>query len=361
MATAPLIVDVYPANGSRGIVLSDQVRILFDQEMDETWINTGTFVLTGPDENFIFGPDFNPLDEPGVVEEDILRSPYYTGTVKGTISFKRVDIYGSEVEVYDYTGAGDSYRTMAIFTPDRPLAPGVEYRVLVAGDEASTDEFDTGVRSRSVFDTKNETVSGTGRLTFAGGFSGTVGKKYWIEITTGGNTGSAEYIWWEDADPLTTFPGISTTGRRLLEDGVWVVCDPDGTFTVGDTFSVVCLPPVVMENNYSWTFTTGSGSIAIPPSSYSASGIEAITAETSPTLQVLSIVPANRSTNLNPDEITEIVITFNHPLNSATITDAAIDIISEPVNGDTSGTIRYEGKIAKVLSVNGNVLTIQIT
>jgi hypothetical protein len=49
-------------------------------------------------------------------------------------------------------------------------------------------------------------------------------------------------------------------------------------------------------------------------------------------------------------------------LNGATVTDAAVTVVSEPVNGDTSNiSIEYAGTIAKVLSVVGNVLTIQIT
>jgi hypothetical protein len=353
---APQITDVSPAPGALGIALGDQVTVLFDQEMDEESINEGTFILTGPDNDFIFGPDFTPLDQPGIEDEQILNSPYVAGYVEGIVSFQRISVSSTdEISIRDETGAGTLYRTRAIFTPSKPLRPSVQYTAILAGDEVPNDEYDTGARSRTVFDTKK--ISGTGDLSFVGSYDGEVEAEYRIEITSGGSTGSAEYLWWNQSDQLTTFPGITSTGRRPIDAGVVVVCDPDASFTTGDTFSVVCKPPEVLENNYQWSFTTGSGAIVTPSSSASVTGLDTTT--TTAPLAILSITPVERATDLDIDDATEVIVKFNKDLDASTVTNETVLVWSEPVNGDAN--FQAEGALAKVLSVSGDTLTIQIS
>jgi len=358
---SPNIMDVYPSPDAQGIPIGDQIRVIFNQEMDLDSINSGTLVLTGPEEAPVFGPiDVTPFDEPGLDDEDILSSPYFKGYVKGTISFSRVDASGGIVDdsIEDLTGAGDLWRTVAIFTPDKPLSTNVPYTCILLGDEAPIDDLDTGIKTRTVFDTKF-TGSGTGRLSFHGGYVEDENRTYVAEITTGGATGDAEYIWWKTTDPLITYSGITSTGARELEDGVYILCEPDGNFTVGDTFEVVVLPALVLENNYTWIFTTGSGSIITPPSSSSATGIEELATDT---LQILSITPKDKSTNLKHENITEFVITFSKDLDATTVTSDTVAVWTEPVNGDTyNDAIVCTGELTKTLSVSDNVLTIGVT
>ena len=95
---APVIINVYPSNGAIGIPVADQVKVYFDQEMDLSSINSGTFVLIGKDEAPIFGPvDVTPLDDPGFEDEDILSSPYAGAYVKGTIEFFKTDVSGAMI------------------------------------------------------------------------------------------------------------------------------------------------------------------------------------------------------------------------------------------------------------------------
>jgi len=359
MATTPNVVDVYPAPSASGIPLGDQIRIIFDQEMDQSSINLGTLVLSGPDDAPVFGPtDVTPFDEPGFDDEDILSSPYFSGYVKGTISFSKTDASGGLVDddIEDTDGSGDLWRTVAIFTPEKPLKSNVEYSCMILGDEAPTDDFDTGVTTRTVFDTIF-TGSGTGLLSFNGGYTGSETRTYIIEITSGGSTGNAEYIWWKTSDALTTYSGITSTGARELEDGIYALCDSDGSFTAGDRFQVVVIPALVLPNNYRWTFTTGSGSILTPPSSSSASGV----LSTTPELEIVSITPKDKATHLDPESITEIVIVFNQDVDPSTITDENITIWTEPTNGNMyDENIEYDGVFSKVLNVSGNTVTIQI-
>jgi len=359
MATNPQIINAYPAPDSKGIAIGDVVKITFDQEMDLDSINSGTFVLTGPDEAPVFGPiDVTPLDERELEDEDILSSPYFPGYIKGTITFSKVDASGSPIldDVLDITGDGALWYTIATFTPDKPLKPNVEYTCFVLGDESSTDEVDSGVKSRSVFDTVF-TGTGTGVLKFYGTFTGTTPKSYTLEITTAGETGDAEYLWWDDLDPLTVYEGVTTTGSRELEDGLYVVCEPDGSFVVGDKFQVITVPFVTMISNYQWSFSTGGGSIITPPSNYSASGIDYNTALEP--LRIVSIIPAKNATNLDISDCGVIFIKFNKILDSDSINDSLVSVWSEPINGIFNGNpIQYTGNLAKILNVSGDTLTI---
>jgi len=367
MATTPIITNVYPSPGSTGIPVKDQIRVIFDQEMDLSTLDKGTIVISGPDTAPGFAPlELTPFDPPGQQDEEVLDSPYFKGYVKGTISFARVDNNGDPVSdsVLDISGDGTLWNTVAIFVPEKPLKPNVKYQVFVAGDEAPGDDFKTGVKTRTVFDTVS-TGTGDSSISFLGGYTGSTSTGFTVEITTGGVTGIAEYIWWDQNDPLTTYRGITTTGTRELINGVSIECGHDGTFAVGDVFSVVVVPSFVLPNNYFWDYTTGSGSILTPPSSHSTSGIENIITNViglgESGLKVVSITPNDQATNLDPLDVSEIIVTFNKDIDPAIIDDDSVTIWSEPVNGDLNSNIQYAGDIAKIITVSGNKLTIQIS
>jgi hypothetical protein len=363
MTTSPLIVDSYPANNAVGIPIADQIKVTFNQEMDLSSINTGTFIVIGKDEAPIFGPvDVTPLDDPGFEDEDILSSPYVGAYVKGTVHHVKVNASGAILEddsILDEDGNGTLWYTMAVFIPDTSLAPNSNYSVLLLGDENIEDDLDTGVRTRTVFDPKSVSVTGTGTMSFSGGYSADETRTYIVKITTPGATGVAEYEWWNEAAPLDVYQGRTTTGERELQDGVILTCSHDGDFALNDTFSVLVKPYVLLESNYKWSFTTGSGSIATPPSSSSASGVEDLdTAGLAGGLEIVSVTPDYRETNLDPSTITEIVIVFNKDLDATTITQETVKVWTESVNGDPQ--FPAEGNIPRILSVEGNTLTIQI-
>lgn len=371
MATTPSIVDVYPSDGSQGIPIGDSIRVIFDQEMDTDTINTGTFVLVGPDKAPVFGPfDVTPFDEPGFDDEDILSSPYFDGYVKGTITFTRIDASGAPVDdsVEDTTGAGNLWRTVATFTPSSPLSPNKQYRVILAGDESPSSAFDSGVKTRTVFDTVFS-GSGTGRLSFNGGYTGSNNRTYVAEIIVGGATGQAEYIWWETTQPLVTYSGITSTGARELEDGIYITCDPDGSFTIGDQFQVVIVPALLMPNNYEWSFYTGSGAVLTPPSTSPTTGIQEVAGNiiTSPTsissFVVSDIDPEDGeygvSISTDPYVGETITVTFSAAVNSATLAGDAIDIRSKAANGN-SDLFYATGELDFTAVLSSNVLTITL-
>jgi hypothetical protein len=365
MATTPSIVDVYPSSQASGIPIGDSVTVTFDQEMDESSINTGTFVVSGPDTSNIFGPDLTPIEQVGVDDQDsVLSSPYFGGFVEGTITFEKTNASGGSVSVLDQSGAGDQWYTKAIFTPSTPLKPNVEYTILLAGDEDPTNAFDSGVRTRTVFDPTEVSVSGSGTVAFSGGYTGATTRTYVLEITSAGATGVAEYQWWRQSDPLTVYDGATTTGYRELEDGLVVSFGADGSFSVGDQWSVVVVPFIVLPNTYSWTFTTGSGSVLTPPSSSSSSGISLIGSVTTGALQVDEMTPyaGQYGVEISEDPYIGESITIDFAgtssIDADTVTSDTVSVVSEPALAGLGLT--YTGELEATATVSGTTITIAL-
>jgi hypothetical protein len=354
---APTIASVYPGDEATGVVLSDVVYVIFDQEVDHSTVQ---IIVEGPDTDRVTGPDLTRWDDPTTTSDDeILESPAYKGIVAGTLTFVAVDDSG---EIYsgaqDYTGSGNIWRTKAIFTPDIPFGAMTEFRVYIIGDEESTDDLESGVSSRTVFDVQKGANLGTGEAYFRGGYSGTINNKYNVEITETGDAGDVHFKWWKDSAPLIIRELKTSLSSILLDNGVYVRFE--GALEDGDTYSVVVKPGVRMANTYTWTFTTGSGSIlAVPAAADTSYGITDLAGATSSDLRIVSVTPAERATNLAPTDVEVIVIKFNKNLDDTTITDDAVTVWTEPVNGDTS--LDAEGAIAKILTVSGDTLTIQIS
>lgn len=371
MATTPTIIDVYPAPSAVGIPIGDQFTVTFDQEMDEDSINTGTFVVLAPDKGVLFmGAELAPFDSPGLDDEELLNSPYYGGYVQGSISFSRVDVSGSPVsdDEVDYDGDGALWRTVATFTPSAPLAPNKTYTVVVAGDEDPNNQFNSGVKTRTVFDPE-PTITGTGSITSSGGYTGTSSETFVVEIQTGGTVGNATYLWWRESDPMTAYQGVTTTGKREFDDGVCIFCDPDGTFVSGDRWTIVCVPAIQLPNTYEWTFTTGSGSILTPPSTSSASGINALAVDeegntTTSTFGVESIDPEGGeygvTISTDPYVGESIVIEFTdlYPIDGTTVTESTVVVRTESANGDTE--IHADGALDYTITVGTNTITIDL-
>lgn len=367
----PLLLDSYPASGAAGIPIGDSITITFDQEMDESSINDGTFVLAAPANDTLFGPGLEPIAQQFSEDrDDILTPPEFGSYVKGTITFTRIDVSGSPVDdsEVDYTGQRTLWRTVATFTPDQPLRPTVEYTVIIAGDEDQTNGFDSGIRNRTVFDANPISVSGTGYPIFSGGYTGSQTRTYTLEITAGGATGTATYTWWNNATPLDTYEGVTTTGLRELEDGLVVSFSPDGGFTVGDQWTVVVLPYETLTANYSWTFTTGSGSIQIPPSTSSATGLGTIPSmsgsiSVSSNFYVSSIDPSEGEygVDISTDPYIGEVITivFSDTLDTSTVTTSTVTVETDsPLGDDSIATLTED--LSYTIVVSGTTITITL-
>jgi len=357
---APQIVEIHPDNSQTGVVLNDKIWVVFDQEVDTESVQ---IIVEGADTDRWSGPDQVIWDDPSRSDDDdVLATPGYKGVIQGTLTFEKVDESGNNVSGYDYTGGGSNWRTKAIFTPTLPLAPSQGFRVYIPGDDNSTDLVKTGASRRTIFDPVKGSNGGSGSAYFSGSYSGTSEDKIFIRVVSGN-----QFHWWTQSAPLITRVLPIRQTSQLLLAGVSIRFDT-GSFDVGDEFSVVVQPAVRMEGTYTWIFTTGAGTIRVVPDEVSDSiPVGGFAGDTAPSgsvagsLQIVSTTPRERSTNLDPNSITQIRIKFNKELDPDTITDDSVEVFSEPVNGIFEGNpIQYEGNIPKVLTVEGDTLIITI-
>jgi len=359
---APSIVEIHPADGSTGIALADSVYVVFDREVDPTTVSV---MVEGPDTDKWSGPDQVTWDDVATdADDDVLASPGYHGLVDGTLSFEKIDADGDTISALDYTGGGTLWYTKVTFTPTVQFAANTTYRIYVVGDETDGDEIVSGVSSRTVFDTVKGSNLGDGDVTFSGGYTGTIDDDFLVKVKEAGEASEGlTFHWWKATLPLIVHELTTKESSQFLSDGVLVQFS--GTFAVDDEFEVVVEPGVRMENTYTWSFTTGSGSIVTVPSSVAQqpsipvggfSPVGAVSA--TGRLSVVSTTPKAYATNLDPASVTEIVIVFDKELDADTITDDTVEVWSEPVNGDSD--IPAAGALAKILSVDDKTLTIQI-
>jgi hypothetical protein len=358
--TAPSIVSIYPASGAISAPVSCQVSIIFDREIDETRLEDGGFVLTGPDDIYYTGPHLDvDFDDPTTGEDDaILTSPGYIGFAEGTYTFQRVDSEGSVLSgAYDYSGLGTLYRTKVLFTPSKPLYPNTEYTVYLTGDDDALDDRKAGITTRTVFDPQKGFTSGTGMISARGGYTGTISDRFVFTVVTGGAPGVAVARWYKESDPVLTYVLSTSSGYMSVADGLEVKFN-SGNYVVDDTFYVTVAPPETMDSTYTWSFTTGSGSITDVPDSASSSVISTTPAST--VFQVSSTSPANRKSNLPLKDCRIITVTFNNSIDEDTINDETLKVFGLPVNGIEDGSISYRGELVKKYVVSGNILTIYI-
>lgn len=350
---------VHPADEAQGVIVGDQIFVIFDREIDENSVENGGLFVTGPDTDTWSGPDQAMWEIPPQSllqgpEDEILQSPGYTGIVPGTFTFERIDLVAtSGVDTLDVTGDGTLYRTKAIFTPSVVLAPDTEYTVHLVGDEDSSDSVETGVRPRTVFD---EEFSGVGseNVSFLGSYTGTpLTDVYNIRIVDSGVKRTATFDWWLTSKPLDVHESVLTDKKVYLSNGVFVEFG-DGLFRTDDEFTVVVKKQSPLDGSIFWTFSTGSGSITQVPDDTSTSVIgDIIPASTSsPTSFAISkSTPSDRATNLALTT-NQIVLEFNSNVDPATVTSESVKLIGAPVNGDED--LLETREIYKDITVSGN-------
>jgi flagellar hook-associated protein 1 FlgK len=82
----------------------------------------------------------------------------------------------------------------------------------------------------------NNSITGADTIVTSGQYTGTADANYEIQISTGGDVGTAEFRWRKDGGAWSA--AIATTGSsQLIENGVSVTFMP-GTYVLDDTFSI---------------------------------------------------------------------------------------------------------------------------
>ena len=365
---APTIVSITPFSGATGVPKNIQIEIIFDSEVDTYRLKNGGLVLEGPDESKIIGPGLIASEPPLTDEDSLLASPGYKGLVDFDLTFERVDDSGTIVGYYDYgSGAlpGYVYRLKAVIAPKEQLKALTEYTIYIIGDEDTTDAYDYGVSSRSVFDTLADAGNtGNGIVSFDGGYTGAAARQYFVEITTAGDSGTARYKWWTSADPIEKVV-TSSRGFRILSDGVYVKFTPGLTYEVGDVFSVWALPPTFMEGTTTASFTTSSiAPEEYPTPSSLVTGISSVTTSSSTTVSssgftVSSTVPEDRGTRAALD-LTEITVTFTDDIDASTVSSDTVIVNTYPADESVDIGISATGELTTTLTVVDEVLTITL-
>lgn len=363
------IVDlVHPTVSGIGVIVADQIWVLFDREIDETTVAAGNFFVTGPDFDTWSGPDLQLYVDAEQLgdETEILQSPGFHGLVQGDITFERKATDSlTTISGLDTVGSGFLYRSKAIFTPSNRLQVNHVYTVYLSGDEDDTDAYSTGISSRTVFDPVTSGANtGTGSVVFDGGYIGNVAlDTYRIAITTSGEVGTAKFTFTRDFDPLSVYGPFKTKySGVLLSDGVTVEFE-EGLYRTGDQWSVVVRERDIFDGNMYWPFQTGSGSIETIPDTTATSVIgDPVAPTTTPTsstsFSVSSTSPADDASNVTiPTGPYNITVTFNDNINAATVVSGVdVSVFTESVSGEDD--LPASGFCIAEPSVSGSDLTI---
>jgi len=107
--SAPVILSTLPALNETGVALGRTVEIFFDQPMDPTTVTNATFSLTGPGSASVYDPNLMLHRVP----KPLTGREYITGT---------------------FTWPSTDH---LVFTPSKPLRPGVSYTVLIVGQSST--------------------------------------------------------------------------------------------------------------------------------------------------------------------------------------------------------------------------------
>lgn len=377
--TAPILTRTYPADNDIGIPVGIILYADFDRSIDVVSA-ANSIVLYGADFDLSSGPDEALLiNKASGSNPFYLKSPGFKGIALTDLELVYIDLStNQEVDIglvpsstfeTDYGSAGIGHRLK--IKPKEQLAPNVEYVLYIMGDPQSSDN---GVGSRTVWDVipAGGNSSDSGDVVVYGGYTRAGIDVVHIKITKSGTIGAAQYKWWYESEGESSaiLGRVATSRYRWLNssDGVQIRFAGSG-FVLGDSYTFNVEPIDRVVTNTKITFTTNDGSYIDAPDSPS-------TPQTSePPEQVLPLSPSAPLTDevllsvvssTPPDgayqmdrSLREFTLTFNYPIDPATITDSTISVYKYPVSGIYSGQPNVT-VLKKTLQIVGDTLTIKI-
>lgn len=362
---APTITSVYPTSDATGIPVAPSITIVFNQDIDLPSAKANV-VIYGSDSDLTSGPDLMSwIDNDTGDNPYYLKSPGFKGVVPCT--YELVYVNSSTLAEIDPqpTVANESsvshYHKLVI-KPKELLAPNVKYTVYVIGNaEAGTSK---AISNRTVYDPVTTAVTSTsGGIALYGGYTGSDDTLN-VKITKAGDIGTATFKWWYTSNGEgSAVTGKMTTSRfRKLEDDLQLRFT-GSDFKLNDVYTVSLYAPEYLASSYTFSFTTGTGSIEAVPTTASTSIIGSSTALTSEAnaLTISSMVPTDGATHQSLSD-RQIVLTFSETLDAATVTDATITVTAYPVSGNYTGAASAGEpvELSKKLTVSGKTVTIDI-
>lgn len=357
----PQIDSVFPNDAASGVPLGAQVEITFDRGID---------VRSGKQNVVIYGVDFDKTSGPdqaqwikGKNNPFFLKSPGFNGTVDCDVEVVYVDAGGNELDpqpevTSEAEEIANGYRHKLIVKPKALLAPNANYKVYIIGD--SEGGSSRGVSARTIFDVVPTVADPAATMIVYGGYKGNADDTVKVKITSAGDVGQAKYKWWYSAAGEGTAVTGKVTSRRYrkLDDGIQARF-VGSNYSLGDEFTFEVRKRDFLEDSFTLSFDTGTGSIQAVPETASTSvigTIEALKPQNS-YLEIIDVDPEDGSTHM-PLNTRTISIKFSEDIDETTVTDESVTVYSYPVSG------RYDGKdvkeLVKKLTVNGDELIIEI-
>lgn len=356
---APTISLVYPSNEATAVPVGADIQITFSCGVDLSTAKNNV-VVYGKDTDFISGPETATFINQGK-SADFLKSPGFKGVVPCDYELVYVDSNGDKVDVSLLSRTEEEagpYVHKLILSPKTILAPNVLYTVYIIGeDEEGTEK---GVSSRTVYEVDDSSAtSTTGEVFVYGGFIGESDDTINIKITTAGNIGTAKYKWWYASELESEAREGKVTSRRFrkLEDSLQIRFS-GSDFILDDTYTVSLNDREFLDSSYSFSFTTSTTQIQEVPTTTSTT---VIGTENDPIVGYLKVVessPEDGDSNLSFKK-KQIIIEFDEELDSSTISDDTVTILSYPISGIIDST-EDEEELFKKLTVDGKKLIIDL-
>lgn len=355
--SAPTVSSVYPSNSATGVPTGISIFITFDIEVDQERAKANVMVF-GPDFDTTSGPDgLQWIDVEKGYNPYFLQSPGFNGDLKYDVVFELLNSDNTVFSGPDYHTGTPNYKTRMKITPKKPLATETLYTVYIVGDPDAEDDIKRGVSSRTVYGTELGSNTGSGMAHFRGGYLGTTEEQIVVIVTESGNINTAEYNWYYASAPTLIYSGITSRKYRSLTDTGVDVRFTGSAFAVGDTFTVNVYPPTYMATSYTYTFTTGTGSIETIPDTTSTSVLGDVGGTTSSgDFEVSATFPAHKAVKESPS-LRVIKIVFSNDVDRSTINDRTIKVEAHPSTG-YDPTVEDIGRLNKFMLIDGNVVYI---
>lgn len=244
---AQLTPTVQPAVNSAGISISTHPKILYDRAIEEGLVNKSNFFIVAINKT-----------NPGSIEDYLQTTNIITDIVPAQTVHERLNpVSGDPENVLDFgddPDSGEQYASRVTIKPDNPLNPNTNYAVILSKN----------ISKRTVFDPEpGNSNSGTGQIEAFGPFSRLQADTYTITIVASGGKNSSQYVWSRASDSVGSVALSSSQKTRQIDSGIGVRFK-DGTYEVGDTFTIRVIPQVKQTSLYSWTFSTGAGEYQVP-------------------------------------------------------------------------------------------------
>jgi uncharacterized protein (DUF427 family) len=252
----------------------------------------------------------------------------------------------------DYDTDAPTYRTKVIITPKKLLGPSTRFTTYMLGGD------DRGVSDRTVYDVQTVVQTGSsGSIQVKGGYKGTTAKTVIVEILEAGDSRNADYRWYYEGDSANAvYASTSRKWRALTDTGIEIKFS--GTdLAVNDSWRFNVYPTVYLADNYSTTFTSGTGNIQEVPETASTSILGDLNNPVDESeFQVVATTPNDTEIKVEPS-IKIIKVEFNNDIDATTINDKSVSITVEPTTGYDPSTSGLR-KVNKFLYVTGRNLYI---